>query len=305
MATLRILAIDGGGIRGYFSAYLLKRIQDELALDFTKSFDLICGTSTGAIIAAALATKYPIDKVLKLYEDNGRHIFTRTFGSWLGLLRARYDIERLRTELDAAFGNRTLAETDTRLLIPATDTGNANAHVFKSGYSADFARDRHVRIADAILASCAAPTYFKPVYIEPYLLADGGLWANNPSMVGYIEAIVRLGASPGDVKLLSLGTGTSDKYYRTKDKDRAWGVLTGWGVSGVIDLLLNLQSKNTHNMLGLVLARDNYVRLSFEREQKLSLDDIESILDLRSIADRVFSERFSAITALLDVRYRQ
>lgn len=299
MATMRILAIDGGGIRGYFSACLLKRIQDELAIDFTKTFDLICGTSTGAIIAAALAIRYPLENVLKLYEDNGRHIFSKTRGSWFGLLRARYDIDTLRSELDAAFGDRTLSETDTRLLIPATDIANAHVHVFKSAYSVDFVRDRNVRIAEAVLASCAAPTYFKPAYVEPYLLADGGLWANNPAMVGYIEAITRLGAQPGDVNVLSLGTGTSNQYFRVRDKNRAWGVVTGWGVSGLIDLLLNLQSKNTHNMLGIMLPANNYVRLSFEREQKLSLDDIESLPELKSVADRLFAERFGAIRSLL------
>lgn len=299
MATMRILAIDGGGIRGYFSAYLIKRIQDELAVDFTRTFDLICGTSTGAIIAAALAIRYPLENVLKLYEDNGRHIFTKTKGSWFGFLRARYDIERLRSELDVAFGDRTLSETDTRLLIPATDIGNAHVHVFKSAYSDDFVRDRNVRIAEAVLASCAAPTYFKPAFVEPYLLADGGLWANNPAMVGYIEGITRLGAQPEDVKVLSLGTGTSNQYFRIRDRKRAWGVATGWGISGLIDLLLNLQSKNTHNMLGIMLSANNYVRLSFEREKKLSLDDIESLPELRSVADRVFAERADAIRSLL------
>ncbi|MEW5942762.1 MAG: CBASS cGAMP-activated phospholipase [Pseudomonadota bacterium] len=299
MATMRILAIDGGGIRGYFSAYLLERIQDELAVDLTKTFDLICGTSTGAIIAASLAIRYPLKDVLKLYEDNGRHIFSKTRGSWFGLMRARYDIERLRTELDTAFGDRTLSETDTRLLIPATDIGNAQVHVFKSSYSVDFVRDRQVRIADAVLASCAAPTYFKPAYVDPYLLADGGLWANNPAMVGYIEAITRLGAQPGDVKVLSLGTGTSNQYFRVRDKNRLWGVATGWGIRGLVDLLPNLQSKNTHNMLGIMLPANNYVRLNFEREQKLSLDDIESLPELRSVADRVFAERSGAIRLLL------
>src|SRR3989442_2059546 len=183
----RVLAIDGGGIRGYFSAHVLLRIQQEFDVRFDKAFDLICGTSTGSIIAAALATEYPLEEVKKLYENLGKHIFRKVSGSFGGSLRARYDIEGLRSELNKTFGTRTLSETATRLLIPATDIGNGQVHVFKSSYSDDFVRDKNVRIAEAVLASCAAPTYFAPVYVDPYLLADGGLWANNPAMVGYVE----------------------------------------------------------------------------------------------------------------------
>jgi len=160
--TISILAIDGGGIRGYFSAYLLHRFQQEFGVDFTGTFDLICGTSTGSIIAAALAIDYPLEDVVKLYEDKGGHIFKKVVASFGGFARARYDLKPLQAELIAAFGDRTLSETVTRLLIPATDIGNGQVHVFKSTYAEKFVRDKNVRIADAVLASCAAPTYFSP-----------------------------------------------------------------------------------------------------------------------------------------------
>src|SRR3989344_530408 len=138
--ALRILAIDGGGIRGYFAAHVLERIQQEHGVHFANPFDVICGTSTGAIIAAALATEYPLKNVKKLYEERGCHIFKRATGSIGGLLRAKYSIARLRSELSEAFGDQTLTQTTTRLLIPATDIGNGQVHVFKSAYSSDFVR---------------------------------------------------------------------------------------------------------------------------------------------------------------------
>jgi patatin-like phospholipase/acyl hydrolase len=299
--ALRILAIDGGGIRGYFAVHVLERIQQEHGVRFAHTFDLICGTSTGAIIAAALATEYPLENVKKLYEDRGSHIFQRATGSIGGLLRAKYDIARLRSELLEVFGDRMLTQTVARLLIPATDIGNGQVHVFKSAYSGDFVRDKNVRIADAVLASCAAPTYFAPAYVDPYLLADGGLWANNPALVGYVEAITRLGASPSDVRLLSIGAGAGEKYYRIGDSGRQWGVMTGWGVAGLIDVILNLQSKNADNMLGLLLPDTQYLRINFSRDHKLSLDDVESLPELRSIADRLFTENTAAIRKLLDI----
>jgi len=74
---MRILAIDGGGIRGIYAAYILNRIAEEFGITFCKCFDLIVGTSTGAIIAAALATNHPISDVVKLYEQDGRRIFKK------------------------------------------------------------------------------------------------------------------------------------------------------------------------------------------------------------------------------------
>ena len=88
---MRILAIDGGGIRGIYSAYILNRIAEQFGITFYKCFDLIVGTSTGAIIAAALATDYPISDVVRLYEKDGRRIFRRQTGGILGLLKSRYD----------------------------------------------------------------------------------------------------------------------------------------------------------------------------------------------------------------------
>lgn len=292
---MKILCIDGGGIRGYFAGYLLHKIQHEYGLTFHDNFDLICGTSTGSIIAAALAVDYPIDEVVKLYEEKGKEIFNAKRLNLKGVLRSKYRSAPLQRELNNAFGNATLSDAKTRLLIPATDIVNAQVHVFKSPYLESFVRDKDVRIADAVLASCSAPTYFKPAYVDPYLLADGGLWANDPSLVAYIEAVGKLGVNSQDVKIFSVGTGIGNKYYSVASKDRSWGALTGWGGPEIIDVILNLQSKTAGNMLGLLLGEDQYFRLNFERSSKLSLDAVETLSDLKTIADRLFTEKSQKI----------
>ena len=164
-----------------------------------------------------------------------------------------------------------------------------------------FVRDKNVLISDAVLASCSAPTYFPPVYVDPYLLADGGLWSNNPSLVAYVEATTVLGAKPEGIALLSIGTGIGEKYYRVKNKDGYWGLINGWGGSGLIDLMMNLQSKNTHNMIKLLIPSSRYLRVDFSRDHKLSLDDTASLGDLKSIAEREFSEHCKEMRALLDL----
>jgi patatin-like phospholipase/acyl hydrolase len=298
---MKILCIDGGGIRGYFAGYLLQRIQQESGLVYSDHFDLICGTSTGSIIAAALAVNYPLDNVVKLYVENGREIFKSQKFNCMGAIKAKYDSAPLVRELKKAFGDSTLSEAKTRLLIPSTDIVNAQVHVFKSPYLDSFVRDKDVKISDAVLASCSAPTYFKPAYVDPYLLADGGLWANDPSLVAYIEAVGKLKASQESVKILSVGTGIGNKYYSASAKDRSWGAFTGWGGPEIIDLILNLQSKTAGNMLGLLLGDDQYLRLNFERSTKLSLDGMETLADLKIIADRLFTKKSEDIRSFLEL----
>lgn len=298
---MNILTIDGGGIRGYFSAYILQRVQEELKIDFSNYFDLISGTSTGSIIAAALATNYPIENVAKLYVEKGAEIFSPQRFNFGGVWKAKYGNAVLKAELESAFSKKTLSETKTRLLIPSVDLVNGQVHVFKSNYLDEFVRDKSVAISDAVLASCSAPTYFKPHKVESTLLADGGVWANDPTLVAYVEATGKLGFAAENVRILSIGTGISKNYYSNKDENKNWGAITGWGGPEIIDLLLNLQSKSAGNMVKL-LPKGEYIRLNFSRENKLSLDDVSILNDLKAIADSVFADEFSSIKSFFEVQ---
>jgi patatin-like phospholipase/acyl hydrolase len=297
---MRILAIDGGGIRGIYAAYILNRIAEEFGITFCKCFDLVVGTSTGAIIAAALATNHPIPDVLKLYEKNGRRIFKKQLGGVLGLLKSRYNNRPLKAHLDQIFGDKTMSDVQTRLMIPATDIGNGQVFVFKSNYLEEFVRDKNIKIADAVLASCSAPTYFNPIEVKEYLLADGGLWANNPSMAALIEATGKMKTPVEKVRLLSVGTGIGNRYYPRKSANRRWRKVSGFfGLSfygtKLVEVLLNLQSKSAQNMMGLLLDETQYLRLNFESDNKLSLDSVETIDDLKSRADQKFTYKVKAI----------
>jgi patatin-like phospholipase/acyl hydrolase len=304
--TFKILAIDGGGFKGAYSAHLLKRIEVECGIDWRRDFDLLAGTSTGSIIAVGLALGKSASEVLDMYAQRGSEIFRKPLVPRCGLFASKYSKSSLRSVLDGFFGDVKLGEINTPLIIPATDIGNGCVHVFKSAYDEEFVRDLEVRVADAVLASCSAPTYFPPMFLpgeKPYLLADGGLWANSPSLVAAIDAKRRLNAKLDDLRILSIGTGKAKRFYSIKRFRKrglfGWG-LAGWGGRKFIQMLLNLQSETANNMVGLLLKQDQILRLNFESDKSLPLDCPKEFDDLVTRADREFTHRSEEIRTFLN-----
>lgn len=295
----RFLAIDGGGIRGVYAAHVLERLQATFSLSFHEHFEIIAGTSTGSIIAAALALDIPIGTVKQLYKEKGSEIFSYDCWSAKGLLYPMYPSAPLRNALTEVFGERTMKDAKTRLIIPTTDIANGSVHVVKSAYDRDFSRDPNRPIVDVILASCSAPAYFAPAQVGEYLLADGGLWANNPSLVVLTEAMTRLKLERPEIRLLSIGTGIGKQYYKRSTVNRSWGFATDWGMKKFIAMLLNLQSETANNMTKLLLDGGRMVRVNFESDTDLPLDDISSIPDLISKADHDFTHNTKDIRELL------
>ncbi len=234
MSRFRILSLDGGGIRGAFSAAFLAEVEKQTGAPIHEHFDLIAGTSTGGIIALAIALGEPADRVVDFYRDDGPRVFTRrrtktrllsTPLRWLinrGLRRyaitlddlicSRYDSTELRKALDRFFGGRTLLDAKTRAVIPAVDLSRGGPVIFKTPHLAEArTRDKDLSIVDIALATSAAPTYFPAASTGPgTAYCDGGLWANNPVVVAITES-QRLNAADRpaltDVEVLSIGTG--------------------------------------------------------------------------------------------------
>ena len=311
----RILSIDGGGFRGVYAAHLLKRIEEEWNPNWTEHFHLFAGTSTGAILVAGLVCGKTASELADFYKEHGKHIFAPRLRSRLDpfkLFTSRYSIQQLKAHLDGMLGEVTLGEIKTPLILPSVDIGNGCVHVSKSKYSPKFVRDPRVRLSDAVLASCAAPTYFDPVTIDTYQLVDGGLWANNPSMVAAIDAQYRLGVEVSDIVVLSIGTGKSKAFYprsHGKWKDRlvsclGWGLLTRWQSARFIDLIFNLQSDNAHNMLCLLMGEspidsERVLRLTFESDRPLRMDCVRRGEDWITKADYTFTQESHRIARFL------
>ena len=299
-----ILAIDGGGYRGVYSAHILKRIEDEFGSDWLKRFNLIAGTSTGAIIAAALACGLSAEKIEDFYRQHGQRIFQKRLFCPSGILGSQYDNRYLKKVLKDTYGDsRKLGQIEIPLILPTTDIGIGCVHVLKSSYDKEFYRDKNRLVYEAVLASCSAPTYFDPYFMDTYLLADGGLWANNPSLVAIVDAKRRLGQTLDSLKILSIGTGEGREFYSQADRwwrrFMGWGFLTRWGGSKFIDMLLNLQSQTTNNMVGLLLEQDQIVRINFKSDEKLKLDDPKEHKNLISLADNDFTHNAQKIKDFL------
>ena len=314
-----ILSIDGGGFRGLFAAHLLKRMEEEWGLDWRKHFHLLAGTSTGAILAAGLACGKSAKQLAGFYGKYGRSLFTprlRSRPDVFKLFTSRYSSGSLHDILKKTFGGTTLGQVQCPLIIPAVDIGNGCVHVSKSKYDNEFVRDPNRLVSDAVLASCSAPMYFDPVVVDgKYRLADGGLWANNPSLVAAIDAHYRLKVPLEDVRVLSVGTGTSKKFYpqsRGKwidlllDSWLGWGFLTRWQRSKFVDLILNLQSDNAHSMLCLLLGESpsdskQVLRLTFKSDRSLPMDSVKMCNDLISKADNKFTHESPRIAEFLSI----
>lgn len=313
-----ILSVDGGGFRGIFAAHLLKCIEEKWKVNWPEKFNMFAGTSTGAILAAGLATGQRAQTLLDFYRNHGKNVFRRRFRFWSscrGFFTSRYSTDSLKTGLEECLPKLTLGSVRVPLLMPSVDIGNGCIHVLKSAYSADFIRDTSVSLVDAVLSSCSAPTYFDPHEgIPPYRLADGGLWANNPSLAAFIDAQLRCGQTPDSIRILSIGTGTSTVFYpknpgRSVSRlftRRCWGLCTRWKRTRLLDMILNLQSDNTHNMLSLLLKVAHHdpkhvLRLTFCTDRTLELDDVLMADDLIGRADKTFTHKAAKIAAFLQL----
>ncbi len=246
MAEYRVVAIDGGGIRGLVTTILLKRIVATPGLEnFLDSIDLISGTSTGGLLALGIAHDIDLAQILDVYVKEGPNIF---HDSWLDdlihlgkLLGADYSTKPLRRVLQNMLGDTTLGQLEKRVLITTFDLDNEDPEPEKRTWKPKLFHnfpgpnsDRDALAVDVGLYTSAAPTYFPSV--NGYI--DGGVYAGNPSMCALAQTQDnRYSPKPplDDVLLLSLGTGTSLQYI--KGPTHNWGYAQ-W-VKPLIDLMLD------------------------------------------------------------------
>ncbi len=225
----RILSIDGGGIRGVFPAMLLANYEAELKAkgvekwQVYQNFDLICGTSTGGVMAIALALGIPAKVIYEMYLNNAEFIFGNKRKLVGQIFRSAHKRDYLENLVKTTYADYFSGE-DPRLgdckipvLIPIYDMMEGRPSVLKSKYHPAFVRDYHIPAFQAALATSAAPTYFDP-YSSSYIdlngiekpfanKIDGGVWANNPTLNGIIEAQKAFNVKLEDLAVLSLGTG--------------------------------------------------------------------------------------------------
>ncbi len=300
----KILSLDGGGIRGLYSAVILKKIEECFDIKLKEYFDLIVGTSTGSILASAIALDISLDEVIKIYEEEGKKIFHKTIFR-CGLFRSKYNNKHLGKILSKTFGDIELGKIDKPLMIIASDVLNGSVYIHKSNYpsSDEYVRDATTPLAEAVLSSCSAPIYFNPFRMKnKYLLADGGLWANNPSIIGLTEAMTekKFNKKIENIKILSIGTGDTNLQYDKNKK--CWGFINGWKIGNLIEYILQLSTQSSTNMSSLILG-DNYLRVNSSINHQI--DKVEGLDNLKVFADKCFLEHRDEIKKMLNLNYKE
>lgn len=293
----KILSIDGGGIRGVFPAMFLANLEAKLKSEgkekwqVYQNFDLICGTSTGGIIAIALSLGIPAKDIYDLYYNNAKLIF----GKKNGFLKSLFYSTHKRNELEKIIRKKfedANNGTEPRLLhckiptfVTIFDLQDGSPSVLKSKYHSSFIRDFHIPAYQAALATSAAPTFFDPYSSEYEDLmnvkrpfhnkVDGGMFCNNPTLTAIVEAQKAFNKTLSELQVLSIGTGFqkfSDsgvikwkgmlgkglKAFRVIDKEnrrKMWGLrywMLSSGKKRLIELFMQGQSQQVQNIIGLM-----------------------------------------------------
>jgi patatin-like phospholipase/acyl hydrolase len=291
-SRFQILALDGGGFKGIFAAAVLAAIEEDLGGPVVDHFDLVAGTSTGGIIALALGAGLRPQQIVDFYAEFGPDIFRKSaFRPWLGWTAPKYSAQPLRNALERVLGDRRLGDSTIRLVIPCFDLDRDRVHIFKTPHHERLRRDWRHPMADVAVATAAAPTYFPTASIDSLRLIDGGVWANNPVVLGIAEAVSLCGVRLEDVHAFSIGT-TTDLTRRKPSLDR--GGKLHW-MPASIDVVLRGQSIGADGLAQHLLTNDRYLRLDpFVPEKVLAMDrvDTRTLMGLARGASRELMPNF-------------
>ena len=267
----KILCLDGGGIKGLFTAQLLAEIEEKLDCSTYEYFDMIVGTSTGGIIAAALALDIPAKEICELYIQHAQKIFPqdkRIIRFFQQIGGAKFKNDELRKQLECVFKDKTIESCKTRLLIPSYNLTTGRVKVFKTAHSPDLYFDKSEKIVDVLLSTTAAPTFLPPYKSETGTYIDGGIGAVNPAFIGIVETVSRCGWDFEDTYMLSLGCMESAKDAPTGKEKMGFS-----NVAKLVSLFMSAESQYSDNIAHILLGGERYLRInSVDPRNRISLD---------------------------------
>lgn len=331
MATFKILAFDGGGIRGAFGSALIAALEERLGESITDYFDLVAGTSTGAILGAGVAYGLAGRQLMDFYSSHGNQIFQpreafqptswvkpiyplvkyifskRTRGGKLDdFFRARFCPHALKHAFQQGFGGTTLGDLRrTRLIVPTVNLSKGQTYVFRTPHLPTAVSDCELTIVDVLLATTAAPTYF-PHQVMPDgdAFCDGGLWANNPAVLAIAEAFkirqfcTRPQCDPiydtETIRVLSIGTGRMTYSLSPPGGDA--GAL--YWAPHIADVMGTSQVQGIQTPLHFLLG-ERYRQVNFDIPDKTwTLDNVNRIPDLFAMGAATGEREFDEIARI-------
>ncbi len=283
MAVYKILALDGGGLRGLISARILQRLYHcpEIA-GWLDQVDLIAGTSTGSLLGLGLASGKKPQEICDIYLNSGKLIFTRN--RWTDycnpkqlfevLFGAKYINRELEKQVNLTFGELTLGELQKKVVVPSFQLDNEKPNDRRSWKPKIFnnfqAKDFDYKLAKVALYSTAAPSYFPSV--DGFI--DGGVCANNPSIVALTQALNAGECDLSDVVLLSIGTGENPEYIEKKVLN--WGALR-WA-SPLITILMEGVSDISHYQAKHLLKKHYHrMQVILDPKENIAMDASDKI----------------------------
>lgn len=316
--TKKILSIDGGGVRGLIPAIVLREIERRTERPAHELFDVIAGTSTGAIISllatrkTASAEPYPASEIVEIYKDVLPRFFTPRWWA-LRLSKPKYKSGPPSRVLQEYLGDAQLKDAPTRVLIPVYALREKIPRViFFTSLAAGHDEDENFLCWEVGRGATAAPTYFSAFDVtsmagtETHCAVDGGVFANNPTMHGWLHAYQEYDSSRDlrfrrikipedtsvkDAVVVSLGTGRPDRPI--VDKSVAKGGLLDWA-RPIVDVMFEGQSDAVNELLDEAKTGDllaEHFRLQPILEGNIKLDDLDAIDDLVRIAERFVDDQ--------------
>ena len=282
--AFRILCLDGGGIRGVFTAAVLAKWEGMTGLSAAKHFDLIAGTSTGGILAIGLGLGLQAQQMVKFYSEHGPVIFPMmNFGQrarrWFRRIwRLKFDASILEEKLRLAYGqpDRKLKDSPQRLLITSYNTTSDDLRVYRTSHHPSVSGHDHLSVITVARATSAAPSYFKAASVDdpttPHEAVDGGVWANCPALVALSEAVGVLGIPLDRIDMLSVGTTGAPSIVGAP---KVMTGLLGWAKRAP-DLMMKAQMQASLSQVQQLLGENRFVRVD-DSAQTDGLDDVRAI----------------------------
>lgn len=338
MFKYKVLSIDGGGIRGIIPAIILKEIERRTQKRIWQLFDLIAGTSTGGFLAMILTmpnpdnpntARYSMEDIINMYREDGKNIFHEPFLESLtevdDLLRPKYSSKGRQKVAEKYFKDVALKDALTNIFITSYDI-ELRVPVFFINNSRF---ERHTgtsfrklctdyKMVEASMATSAAPTFFQPYQLamrgcddaENYALVDGAVFANNPTALAIVEAIIYSQNQGKEVRLedilvTSLGTGSLTRKFLYEQAVN-WGKLQ-W-IQPLINIFLDGASEVANYQLRQLLPDAQNIHKQYYRFQKElteANDDLDNtteknIQDLENVAHTIIREQSREIDKLCE-----
>lgn len=295
----RILALDGGGAKGFYTLGVLKEIEAMLGCPLYKRFDLVFGTSTGAIIASLIALGYEVDQIHALYKAHVPKVMACTSAS-----TRTAALQSLAKEV---FKDRTFEDVLTGIGIVATRWMTERPMIFKGsvaqahGRKGTFTPGFGVSMADAVQASCSAYPFFARKFVvtaagDKIELIDGGYCANNPTLFAIADATVALGKERKNIRVVNVGVG----IYPEPKHGFFMGIAKKWLAVQLLQKTLEINTQSLDQLRDILFKDIATIRISdtFERPE-MATDLMEHNLDKLNVLRQRGSESFAAREAQL------